>query len=56
MNTYEDCWEACLKSMQQELGDFAFKTWFGDLQFISYENNTIILKSSDNILYRAYKT
>lgn len=47
MNTYEDCWEACLKSMQQELGDFAFKTWFGDLQFISYENNTIILKSSD---------
>ncbi|WP_317366852.1 chromosomal replication initiator protein DnaA [uncultured Tyzzerella sp.] len=47
MNTYEDCWEECLKSMQQELGDFTFKTWFVDLQFISYENNTIILKSSD---------
>uniref|UniRef100_UPI0020258B6E chromosomal replication initiator protein DnaA n=1 Tax=[Clostridium] colinum TaxID=36835 RepID=UPI0020258B6E len=47
MNTYEDCWGECLKSMQQELGDFAFKTWFGDLQFISFENNTLILKSSD---------
>ena len=47
MNTYEDYWEACLKSMQQELGDFAFKTWFGDLKFISFENNTIIIKSSD---------
>ena len=47
MNTYEDCWESSLKSMQQELGDFAFKTWFGDLQFISFENNTLTLKSSD---------
>lgn len=48
MNTYEDCWEACLKSIQQELGDFTFKTWFGELQFISFEDNTLILKSSDS--------
>nr|WP_317357472.1 chromosomal replication initiator protein DnaA [uncultured Tyzzerella sp.] len=48
MNTYEDYWQACLKSIQQEIGDFAFKTWFGDLQFISFENNTIIIKSSDS--------
>ncbi len=47
MSNYEDCWLACLNSMQEELGDFAFKTWFGDLQFISFENNTLILKSSD---------
>ncbi len=47
MDKYHDCWEACLKSLQQELGDFTFKTWFGDLQFISFENNTLILKSSD---------
>lgn len=48
MNTYEDCWQTCLESIQQEIGDFAFKTWFGDLQFISFENNTIIIKSSDS--------
>lgn len=48
MNTYEDCWEACLKAIQQELGDFTFKTWFGELQFISFEDNTLILKSSDS--------
>ena len=47
MNNYEGCWQSCLNSIQQELGDFAFKTWFGDLQFISFENNTLILKSSD---------
>lgn len=47
MKNYEECWEACLIAIQQELGDFAFKTWFGELIFISFDDNTLILKSSD---------
>ena len=49
MNNYEDSWKSCLNSIQQELGDFAFKTWFGDLEFISFSDDTLILKSSDQL-------
>lgn len=49
MNNYEDYWASSLKAIQEELGDFAFKTWFAELQFISFENNTLILKSSEQI-------
>ena len=47
MKSYENCWLDALDSLKQELGDFTFKTWFGDLKFISYDGENITLKSSD---------
>ncbi len=46
---FEDCWNSCTLALQEEVGDFSFKTWFQNLKFISFDNNSkiLILESSD---------
>lgn len=46
-NNFNNCWLNCTKALQNELGSFAYKTWFEDLKFISFDGKNIILKSSD---------
>lgn len=40
---FEICWKSCTLALQEELGDFSFKTWFIDLNFISFNDTSKLL-------------
>ncbi len=49
-NYYEDCWVSCTLALQEAVGDFSFKTWFQNLNFISFDitSKLLILEASNS--------
>lgn len=45
-----DCWQRCLDDLKNQVSELAFSTWFREIEFISFEDNTILLKSPE-VLY-----
>ncbi len=47
MSRLNECWQNCINSIIEQLGDFTYKTWFKDLKTISLTDNSLVLQASD---------